>query len=204
MLYLYDNAIVDDLEKSFNPDNVPNPVVKVIGPEEISGIAAQAQNDELSFPIVVLNRSQDVQYDMNRFNFTRANKGVPAEYDSKENIIYMEKALPINLEYTLHVITTSQVDMDELVKELLFKYTQQFFLVIHTPYEAKRPMRFGIQITPESGVSYEKTSKDYWEKGTLYEAIIHLRCTGCVLLSYTPRKVTQLCIEKDIVLQQNL
>lgn len=201
MVYLYDNAIVEDLIKSFNPDNVPNPVVKVIGPEEIVNIAAQLQNDEISFPIVALNRSQDVQYDTSRFNFTRANRGVPAEYDSKENIIYYEKALPIHLEYTLHVLTTNQIDMDELVKELLFKYTQQFFLVIHTPYEAKRPMRFGVQIIPDSGVTYEKTSKDYWKDGSLYEGIIHLRCTGCVLLSYTPRKVTQLCIDKDIILQ---
>lgn len=200
MIYLYDAAIVDDLKKSFNPDNVPNPIVKVISPEEIVSVAAQLQSDEISLPIVALSRNQDIKYDMSRYNFTQAKKGVPAEYDSKENIIYYEKAIPIDLAYDITVLTSNQADLDEIVKELLFKYSQQYFLIIRTPYEAKRPIRFGIQIIPESGVDYDKTSKDYWEKGTLYQAIIHTTCHGCVLLSYTPRKVTQLDVNTDIKL----
>lgn len=201
MLYLYDNAVVDDLKKSFNPDNVPNPIVKVISPDEIMGVAAQIQNDEISLPIVAVSRSNEIKYDMSRYNFTQAKIGVPAEYDSKENIIYYEKAMPIFLEYSITVLTSNQVDLDELVKELLFKYSNQYFLIIRTPYEAKRAIRFGIQLLPDSGVEYESTSKDYWEKGTLYQAIIQMKCDGCVLLSYTPRKVTQLCIDRDIVIQ---
>lgn len=201
MLYLYDNAIVDDLKRSFNPDNVPNPVVAVISPEEITGLAAQIQNDEISFPIVALGRSDDINYDMSRWNFSRAKKGVIAEYSSADNTVYLEKSLPIQLEYDMTVLTTNQVDQDELVKELLFKYTQQYFLTIHTPYEAKRPIRFGIEVDDSHSIEYQKTSKDYWEKGSLYQAIIHFKCSGCVLLSYTPRKVTQLDLSPFINVQ---
>ena len=45
MVYLYDNCIVDDLIRSFNPNSVDNPVVKVIGPEAAIGLAAQIKND---------------------------------------------------------------------------------------------------------------------------------------------------------------
>ena len=52
MLYCYDNAIVDDLIQSFNPNSVQNSVVKVISPDKILGLAAQIQGDKISFPIV--------------------------------------------------------------------------------------------------------------------------------------------------------
>lgn len=201
MIYLYDNAITEDLRRSFNPDNSPNPVVKVISPEEIIGLAAQLSGDEISLPVVALSRNPDIQYDMTRYNFTRAKKGVIAEYDTKQNLVYLEKAIPINLQYDITVLASNQADIDELVKELIFKYTEQYFLVIHTPYEAKRPMRFGIQIIPESGVEQSKSSKDFWEKGSLYQAVIHIKCEGCVLLSYTPRKVTQVILDHNIIVQ---
>ena len=50
MPHIYDKAIVDDLQKSFNPDAAANPVIRVIGPEEVIGLAAQIQNDEITFP----------------------------------------------------------------------------------------------------------------------------------------------------------
>lgn len=49
MLYLYDEAIVNDLKRSFNPNAVENPVVSVVSPDRIVDIAAQLQNDEISF-----------------------------------------------------------------------------------------------------------------------------------------------------------
>lgn len=197
MIWLYDNAIVDDLKHSFNPDNVPNPVVSVVGPENILGVAAQLQEDSISLPIVALGRNP-IEYDLSRYNFTRAKVGVPAQYDSKENVVYHEKAIPIKLTYDLTLLTANQADMDELTKEILFKYSQQYFLIIRTPYEAKRPIRFGIQLVPDSQIEQSSTSKDYWEKGQLYQSILHLECHGCVLLSYTPRKVTNVVISDEV------
>lgn len=204
MIYLYDKAVVDDLKTSFNPDNVPNPVVSVIGPDHILEIAAQLQEDNIQLPIVALSRGDNIEYDMSRYNFTRAKKGIIAEYDSTQNEVYLEKSIPINLKYDMTVLTSNQADMDELVRELLFKYTQQYFLCIRTPYEAKRPIRFGIQIIPDSGIEQTSSSKDYWEKGSLYQSILHLECHGCVLLSYTPRKVTNLGLDPNIVVKPNL
>ena len=204
MIYLYDNAIVDDLKQSFNPQNVPNPVVSVVGPDHILEVAAQLHNDEIKLPIVALGRSDDINYDMSRYNFTRAKKGVIAEYDTKENLVYLEKAIPIHLNYNMTVLTSNQVDMDELVKELIFKYTQEYFLTIYTPYEAKRPIHFGIQLIPDSEIEQSSSSKDYWEKGSLHQSIIHLECHGCVLLSYTPRKVTGVLLQNVVSISNKI
>lgn len=201
MLYLYDNAIVDDLKRSFNPDNVPNPVVAIVGPDHIVEIAAQLQDDEITLPIVAIGRDDNIEYDMSQYNFSRVKKGVIAEYDSKENTLYLEKAIPINLKYDMLLVATNQADLDELTKEIIFKYSQQYFLTIHTPYEAKRPIHFGIEIIPDSSIEQQTSSKDYMDKGTLYQAIIHLQCHGAVILSYTPRKVTNFSLDNNINLQ---
>ena len=186
MLYLYDRAITQDLSRSFNPENLPNPVVKVIDPEGAINLAAQMNNDEVTYPIAVFTRSNDIVIDKQRYNFTRAKKGVPAGFDNKRNLIAMEKVLPIKLDYNLTLLTTNTADMDELVKELLFKYTEMYYLTITLPYEVKRKIRFGIKIKPDIEIHYESGSYDYISAGKLYQAIIPMECEGCVFVSYTP------------------
>ena len=111
MIYLYDEAIVNDLKKSFNPDAVENPVVSVVSPEHVVDIAAQLQNDKISFPLVALTRNEDVSIDTNLTNFTRMHKGVAAVIDPKTNNLYYEQAIPLRLEYALTVLTTNTADM---------------------------------------------------------------------------------------------
>lgn len=186
MIYLYDRALCQDLNRSFNPNNVPNPAVKVIDPEGAITLAAQMNNDEVTYPIAVFTRSDDIVIDRDRYNFTRAKKGVPVGFDNKNNMIAMEKVIPIKLDYNLTLLTTNTADMDELVKELLFKYTEMYYLTITLPYEVKRKVRFGIKIKQDADIHYESGTYDYISAGTLYQAIIPMECEGCVLVSYTP------------------
>lgn len=195
MLYLYDNAIVEDLQKSFNPNNTSDPVVKVFSPEEITGLVAQIKEDNITFPIIALDRQPGVSIDTDRTNFTRIHKGVQSVIDKKTNELYYEKVIPITLEYDMSVLTTNTADMDELVRELIFKYSNMYFLVISLPYECNRKVRFGVVIKPED-IERKSGSYEYLSAGQLYESVIHLRCEGCVMVSYTPAKLTR--VDYDI------
>lgn len=187
MIYKYDDAICDDLRKSFNPDNVENPVVTVVSSEVVTAIAAQIQNDKLTYPLVALIRNPNsVQIDQSRMNFTRAHFGVSAVIDKETNNVYYEKVLPITLQYSLTVLTTNIADQDEIIRELLFKYVNMYFLTIKLPYECDRKIRFGVRITSETDIDYSSGSPEYLQSGSLYQAIIPLHCDGCVLVSYTP------------------
>lgn len=188
MLYLYDRALVKDLKESFNPENVENPVVKVIDPEGVIGLAAQIQNDEIKFPVVALERDQDTPIDQDRWNFTRAHKGVVSVFDNKTNQLYYEKAVPIKLSYELTLLTTNTADMDELFREILMKYISMYFLKIKLPYECERYVRFGVTIDYDN-IQRSSGSFDYIEGGKLYQTIVPLRCEGCVLVTYTPVKL---------------
>lgn len=189
MIYLYDDAIQKDLEKSFNPNNVPDPFVRVIETDMTVGLAAQLQRDELKFPLIAVTRKPDTPIDTDRTNFTRMHKGVVAGFDSKTNMLYHEKAIPIKLGYTLTVLTTKTADMDELLRELMFKYIDMYFLTITAPYGANRKLRFGLSLDLEEGIQQSSGQLEYIQSGQVYQSILPLKCDGCVLLSYTPVKL---------------
>lgn len=186
MLYLYDKSIVSDLVASFNPDNVADPVVKVISPEAAVDVAAQIQDDNIKFPIVVLTRDDDISIDTSRMNFTLAKKGVVAGFDTKRNLIYKEKVVPFDLNYHLTILTTNTTDMDELMKELIFKYSDMYYLTINLPYEVDRKIRFGFCIDKSSTISKKSGGYEYLNEGKLYQSVLSLKTEGCVLVSYTP------------------
>lgn len=197
MIYLYDSAIVDDLKKSFNPANVPDPIVKVIDPENVIGLAAQMQDDNVRYPIVALTRSEDVQVDTDRTNFSRIHKGVVSVIDPDTNELYYEKAIPITLSYSLTVLTTSTAELDEIVRELMFKYSSMYFITFTLPYECHRKVRFGVTLDTNTGTERSSASGEYLSSGQLYQAILPLRCEGCVLVSYTPAKLRRIQYDID-------
>lgn len=201
MLYLYDNAICKDLERSFNPKNVPNPVVRVIEVDAAIGLAAQLQNDDIKFPVVAVMRMPDHSIDTSRINFTLAHRGVASVFDNATNTIYYERILPVNLTYTLTVLTTNTADMDELMRELMFKYLSMYFLTIKMPYEADRKVRFGVHIDLDEGIQGKSGQLEYLESGQVYQSIITLQCDGCFLATYTPVKLKTAEYEVNPVLK---
>lgn len=198
MIYVYDNAICDDLKHSFNSDVVGDVVVKVVAPENIVELAAQIQNDEISFPLIALVRNGDFKIDTDRMNFTRAHKGVASVIDPDTNELYYEKVLPIKLSYTLNILTTNTADMDELVRELTFKYINQYFITLQLPYECKRKIRFGVTIVPGEEFGSDSGSSEYTKSGKIYQSAIPLSCEGCVLVSYTPAKLKQGTVDIEV------
>ena len=203
MLYLYDKAIADDLRKSFNPQNVPNPVVKVVEPDEMVSLAAQIQDDSISFPIVGMIRDPDTPIDTDRTNFTRMHKGIQAVLDPETNNLYYEKAIPIKLSYHIVLLTTNTADTDELMRELMFKYLQQYFITIQLPYECKRKVRFGVTLDID-GAEKDSAHLEYVQSGQLYRTSIPLVCEGCVLVHYTPAKLKRSVHDVEAALQEKL
>lgn len=200
MIYLYDNAIVDNLVGSFNQDDTQGAVVKVVSPDDVLGLVAQAKEDQINFPVVALIRDPDSgSIDTTRVNFTQMVKGTQAMMDTDTNMIYNERAIPIKLSYSMTVLATNTIDIDEIVRELVFKYTKMYFLTITLPYEVKRQIRFGISIDREKDIERSSGNAEYLQKGSLHQAIIPLKCDGAVMVHYTPAHLRRTQIEYDMV-----
>jgi hypothetical protein len=200
VIYLYDNAICDDLRESFEPENDKSPVVKVMNPEVAIGLAAQIQEDSITFPVAALYRSEDFQVDVVRTNFRRIHTGIATVIDPETNNIYSEKSLPITLSYDLTLLATNMYDMDEMVKEIMFKYSDMYFLTIKLPYESNRKMRFGVVVDLNKPIARKSSNPEYLTTGQLYQTTIPLKCEGCVLVTYTPQHLQRMVEDDTIVI----
>lgn len=185
MLYLYDSAICKDLEESFT-SAVGTSAVKVIDSGLATNILGQIQSDDIQYPAVIVSRQEDFSIDTERINFTRLHRGVATVIEDKTNNIYYEQSLPIVLNYTFTLLTTNIPDRDELIRELLFKYSQMYFLTISLPYESKRKLRFGITLDSSTPIQHSSAVLEAQQSGQLYQSILPFRCEGCILATYTP------------------
>lgn len=194
MLYLYDNAIVEDLQSVLDASKM-NANVRIMEADGIIGLMAQLEEDRITFPLICLARDSDLAFDSSLSNFTRTHVGNATVLDPETNMLYLEKSIPVELKYGLHILTTNTVDMDELVREITFRYMSKYFLTINKPYEGQTKLRFGIAIPPDTVIRRESGSGDYIKEGKLYESIIPLVCQGCVMLEYTPKHMVRLTTE---------
>lgn len=198
MLYLYDNAIVEDLQNAIDPEGQMNSNVRAVDSASIMGIMAQLEEDKISFPLICVMRDENMTIDAARSNFSRLHCGHVEVIDPETNTIYLEKAIPVELNYALHVLTTNTADMDELVREILFRYSSMYFLTIDKPYEATSKLRFGVAIPPGTELRRESSNGEYIAQGKLYETIIPIQCDGAVLLDYTPKHMERLTTEMKV------
>ena len=199
MLYLYDRAISDNLTASLS--DKANQHVFITDADNYQGILAQIQEDTITYPLVLLHREQDAPIINGLVNFTRAHKGVPCVFDNDKNNIYYERALPVDIQYTLRILSTNVADSDEIARELFFKYLSMYFLTIQIPYESDRKIRFGIEVDKDYGIKKESGSFDYLASGTIYQSTMLLKTMGCVMLNYTPRHLTRNVISNNIKIE---
>ena len=132
MLYLFDRAVVDDLKSSLTEEINQN--VFLTDAENYQGLLAQAQEDTITYPLILLHREEDTPIDTELMNFTRYKVGVPCVFDNKTNNVYYERALPVSLAYTLQIISTNVADTDELSRELFYKYISMYFFAEMTVF----------------------------------------------------------------------
>ncbi len=192
MLWIYDEAIIEDLKSCINPTGGLNNTVKMMGDKGAMGVLAQAQEDKIKFPAIFLERSGDTPLDRNRYHFSRTYKGVPTTFDPETNTLYIEKMVPIELKYYLHVLATNTTDVDEITREIIFRYNSLYYLTTEVPYESKRKIRFGIVINQDNSIRRESGTSNYLESGVLYESIMEINCQGAVMLSYTPKHLDRI------------
>jgi len=189
VLYLYDNAIVDDLKQSLTEEANQN--VFLTNVDNYQGILAQVQEDTITYPLILLHRDEDTPIRTDMMNFTRYKFGVPCVFDKKTNNVYYERALPVDLNYTLQIVSTNVADTDELSRELFYKYISMYYLTIRAPYESDRKLRFGVAVDMDYGIKHESGSFDYISTGALYQSTMRLKTEGCVSLTYTSRHLTR-------------
>jgi hypothetical protein len=159
VIYLYDNAIVDKFRALFGTDKIT-----VQPPENAIRYVAQLSNDDVTFPLISLNRTNwSIRAD--DISWAQAKTGVLNRVN-KDNTLSVMRAIPIQLEYQLDVYTVDKLTNDEIYRELIFYFIKHPTLEVDIPYTVDGTHVFNFDINPD--ITDNSDTVEHVNKGVLY------------------------------------
>lgn len=132
---LYDYAIWNKINKYF-PQLEVTSAPRIFKPDQtdlfIKVMADESKDDDIKFPLIMINREKDIELLQNIKNFKSFN-GNTLYQDSTKTL--KSNVIPIKLEYQLNIFTASYNTGCEYVRALLFKLINNPVISIVIPYQ---------------------------------------------------------------------
>lgn len=158
MVYLYDDAIVEDLRTRINDERV------TITPyENLINSLAKSEEDEIKLPIISIERTgwsiSDARPHAMKFT------GDISRIEKNPTKVVNVYAMPIRINYILDVWTKRRLDNDNIMRELIFYYSVNPTLQIKVPYGLEEIRNFnvffGSDIEDNSNIPEHKNIGEY-------------------------------------------
>lgn len=129
----YDDAIVNKLQK-WIPSNAK---LRILKPDETArffALQAEDTNDRpADLPLVMLSRSRDIELQLNIKN-PKSFDGMRMTTDMNANKTAIINSIPIRVEYQLDIVTKTEEENDEYLRNFLFKLINNPTIYIEIPY----------------------------------------------------------------------
>ena len=192
MLQLYDDKLYDYFKETFKAD------VAVVPVSDYWNVVSMHEEGQLQLPAIVLGRSKwtnatDLE------SWVIAKKGRTDRI--RNNKIVNEQAIPVQLDYTITLLATTQDDIDELTSEVLFCILNYPRLTIDLPYGSDRQIHAQIM---QNGELQDSSSRDkFSETGILYQEIIPVRVLGSNIININERNLRYIKFDVDVINNDN-
>lgn len=181
MIRLYDTALYEYLKTNFG-DNLG-----IVPVKDYWNVAAMHKETRLQLPAIVLFRT-NVTPERQLQSWPIARRGRIDRIQEHKKI--MERAIPIQADYTVTLLATTQDDIDELTSEVTFLFLMKPRLEIKLPYGSARMIHGQIMINgdfqPSSGTDR------FSETGILYQQIIPIRVLGANIIDIRKKNLRYL------------
>ena len=193
MIRLYDTALYEYLKTNFG-DNLG-----IVPVKDYWNVAAMHKETRLQLPAIVLFRT-NVTPERQLQSWPIARRGRIDRIQEHKKI--MERAIPIQADYTVTLLATTQDDIDELTSEITFLFLMKPRLEIKLPYGSARMIHGQIMINgdfqPSSGTDR------FSETGILYQQIIPIRVLGANIIDIRRKNLRYLDWYIDSELYNNV
>lgn len=150
-MYLYENAIIEDINSLFINSKVKTVIADSID-EALKRSAAEGE-DKISLPLIILTGGD---WNIDDANFYAYMKGI--EFKRKDittktggccdkttnTIAKSVNVIPFTPNYTMHIMCSSSRECDMLTREILFHYYMQPTLTVKLPYGIDEIHTFNI------------------------------------------------------------
>jgi len=178
MIQLYDDNLYDYFHEAFKANLAIVPVA------DYWNVISMHEEGRLQLPAIVLNRtSWTKSNDLQSWVISRKGRNDRV----RDHKLVNEQAIPIQLDYTVTLLATTQDDIDELTSEVMFCILNYPRLTIELPYGSDRMIHAQII---QNGDLQDSSGRDrFSETGILYQQIIPIRVLGANVININEKNL---------------
>jgi hypothetical protein len=187
MLQLYDDKLFDYFKETFKAD------VAIVPVSDYWTVASMHEEGQLQLPAIVLGRSSWTNA-KELESWVIAKRGRTDRI--RNNKLVNEQAIPVQLDYTVTLLATTQDDIDELTSEVLFCILNYPRLTIELPYGSDREIH--AQIMQNGDLQDSSTRDKFSESGILYQQIIPIRVLGSNIINIREQNLRYIKFGVDV------
>ena len=158
-MYLYENAIVDDINKIFKNSKVCAIIADSLN-EGLRRVAAKNE-DKITLPVIVLSGGD---WQLEDINFYGMMHGLDQKLKRDEMVLKNTSVIPITPSYSMYIIAQTSRECDMLTREIIFHYSMNPTLTVNVPYGLNDIYTFNLALRNE----VRKTSN---QNGLVYRTI---------------------------------
>lgn len=140
MIYLYEEAIVNNLRTLLGDDRV-----SIIASDELFRLVADKKEDTVKLPLVSLQRI-DYKFGNITGNTSLTKRG--GKFVDNNGDLQQIQAIPIICRWQIDILSRYRKDNDNLTRELIFHYLNNPTLEVMLPYGIHRTHNFNIMYDP--------------------------------------------------------
>ena len=188
MLQLYDDKLYDYFKETFKAD------VAVVPVSEYWTVVSMHEEGQLQLPAIVLGLSTWTNA-KELESWVIAKKGRTDRI--RNNKLVNEQAIPVQLDYTITLLATTQDDIDELTSEVLFCILNYPRLTIDLPYGSDRQIH--AQIIQNGDLQDSSARDKFSETGILYQEIIPIRVLGSNIININEKNLRYIKFGVDVI-----
>ena len=159
---LYDKAIVEDLRKLTEDTRI-----HIVPSENAFRTIGKLNNTEdyIELPLISISRTGWSLLDAQH---SQKFEGATYQYDRKEDYVQNIQLMPIKINYLLDVWTRTKEENDDIMRELIFYYTDHPTMFVTVPYGADYKHKFNIFFTDDvednSDIVEQKNRGEYFRQ----------------------------------------
>lgn len=155
-MYLYENAIIENINKLFTNSKVCAVIADSLS-EGLRRVAANKE-DKITLPAIILVGGD---WSLNDSNFYSLMHGSEFERVEEDTLTKNTSVISFTPSYSMYIIAQSSRECDMLTREIVFHYSMHPTLVVNIPYGINKIHTFNLNISKNIPKSQTNTGFIY-------------------------------------------
>lgn len=187
----YDEAVTQKI-KGWLADNSQ---LRVLSPDEsnrlIQTIADETNDKPLKLPLIAISRNKDIEIE-SAIKQNKSFDGLIIDQDTQNNTTVHLNVIPIKTTYQIDIYTKKRVEVDEYVRQYLFKLINNPQIIIEIPYN-NYIVRHTANLRVLNTISDTSDIPTHIFSGQFYKWTIQLELQDGFLFSIPRKKGWKIC-----------